>query len=43
MVERVVLLRLFSDTPEPGAGQERVWDTVEFFDYEVPPAGEAGS
>lgn len=33
--ERVVLIRIFSDTPEPGSGDERVWETVEFYDYDV--------
>ncbi len=37
-VERVVLLRSFSDTPEPGSGDERIWETVEFFDFTVPEA-----
>ena len=35
VVERVVLIRIFSDTPEPGSGDERVWETVEFYDYDV--------
>lgn len=43
VVERVVLLRHFSDTPEPGSGLERRWETVEFFDYEAPSTEEAAS
>ena len=34
-VERVVLIRIFSDTPEPGSGDERVWETIEFYDYDL--------
>lgn len=34
-VERVVLVRFFSDTPEPGSGEERVWERAEFFDLMI--------
>ncbi|MDW3220511.1 MAG: hypothetical protein R8F63_18025 [Acidimicrobiales bacterium] len=40
-VETVVLIRHFSDTPEPGRDDERVWNTFEFYEYDVPPE-EAG-
>lgn len=33
-VEQVVLVRNFSDTPEPGSSEERVWDSYEFFTLE---------
>ncbi|MEM7284965.1 MAG: hypothetical protein AAF480_01315 [Actinomycetota bacterium] len=34
-VRRVVLIRTFSETPEPGTGADRVWETVEFYDYDA--------
>lgn len=34
-VASVVLIRRFSDTPEPGSGDERVWESVEFFTLEL--------
>jgi hypothetical protein len=37
-VTRVVLIRSFSETPEPGSGTERVWTSVEFFDHVIDPA-----
>jgi hypothetical protein len=40
-VDRVVLIRRFSETPEPGSGDERAWKTVEFFDLNLNP--DAGS
>jgi hypothetical protein len=40
-VTKVVLIRRFSDTPEPGSGDDRVWESVEFFTLQVddPEAG----
>ena len=35
-VERIVLIRRFSDTPEPGSDEERIWQSVEFYEYDVP-------
>ncbi len=34
-VSQVVLVRTFSDTPEPGSGDERTWDAVEFFTLDI--------
>jgi hypothetical protein len=34
-VDQVVLVRTFSDTPEPGSGDERVWDAAEFFTLDL--------
>lgn len=34
-VARVVLIRIFSDTPEPGSGDDRLWEVAEFYDYDV--------
>lgn len=39
-VDRVVLIRRFSDTPEAGSGDEREWESVEFFDLDLGPATE---
>ena len=35
-VERIVLIRRFSDTPEPGSDEQRIWQSVEFYEYDVP-------
>ena len=34
-VVEVVLIRIFSKTPEPGSGDERVWESVEYYTYTV--------
>lgn len=36
-VVKVVLVRIFSDTPEPGSGEDRVWETVEFYTLDLDP------
>jgi hypothetical protein len=39
-VTKVVLVRRFSDTPEPGSNDERVWESTEFFTLMMTDAGE---
>lgn len=41
-VMRVVLVRRFSETPEPGSGVERRWSSVEFFDHRLGQAAAIG-
>ena len=38
-VAKVVLVRRFSDTPEPGSNDERVWESAEFFTLTMADAG----
>ncbi len=40
-VARVVLVRHFSETPEPGSGIDRQWSSVEFFDHRIESSVEA--
>jgi hypothetical protein len=42
-VASVVLIRRFSETPEPGSDAERRWSSVEFYDHRIesPAAGDA--
>lgn len=40
-VDKVVLVRRFSDTPVPGSNDERVWESVEFFTLMINAVGEA--